>query len=144
MQKQSKKEPQYRENKRAFDNVMMWLRRMVRAKLGPVGAVNPERCGGSGATESNGAKPSPVDFKCDVFLVIKAKLPRGIRMVDFHKAYTCYDSDVDIDRELNAQRWLGNRRHSVEQRLGEEFRNRKIYPVSGKGYFYAPRKSRPA
>jgi len=127
-------------NKRAFDAVMTYLRRMDRPLLSPSRAVNPERVGSGGSV--NPAKPNLVEFRADVFLAIGAACPSDIDMVKFHLAYTLYDSEDDIDREKHAHKLLGDRRHSVEQRVGAEFIKRKIYPVQGKGYFYAVRVSR--
>jgi hypothetical protein len=85
-----------------------------------------------------------VDFWADVFLAIKVAVPKDIDLVKFHIAYTLYDSDDAIDRELWAQKTLHDRRHSVEQRLGAEFIRRGIHPVMGKGYFWCPRKDKHA
>lgn len=123
-------------NKRAFDAVMNFLRRLGRPLMSPSHAVNPERVGGG---ERNPIKPSPVEFRADVFLAIAAACPSDIDMKKFHLAYTLYDSEDVIEREKHAHKILGDRRHSVEQRVGAEFIKRKIHPVQGKGYFYAPR-----
>lgn len=109
--------------------------------LGHVGAVNVAGGGGGKPAAKNPAKPSMVEFRADVFLAIGAACPKDIDMVKFHLAYTLYDSEDALDRELHAQKILHDRRHSVEQRLGAEFIRRGIFPVQGRGYFYAPRKS---
>lgn len=127
-------------NKRAFDAVISQMRRIGRPWLSPSHAVNPERVGSGGSR--NPAKPTTVEFWADVFLAIKASCPRDVSMVKFHLAYTLYDSEDVIDNEKHAHRILGDRRHSVEQRVGAEFIKRKIYPVMGKGYFWAPRIAR--
>ena len=131
----------FRKNKFAFDSVMGYLRRMDRPYSQPLIAVNAERRlgGGSSATERNPAKPTLLDFWCDVFRAIKVSIPKDIDMVKFHIAYTLFDSEDYIECELHAQEILHDRRHSVEQRLGAEFIRRKIFPVQGRGYFYAPR-----
>ena len=131
----------YRKNKEAFDSVMNHLRRMGKPTLGHVGAVNIQAQSGGKPAAKNPAKPSMVDFWADVFLAIKVAVPKDIDLVKFHIAYTLYDSDDAIDRELWAQKVLHDRRHSVEQRLGAEFIRRKIFPVQGRGYFYAPRRA---
>lgn len=109
--------------------------------LGSITAVNFEGSGGKPAA-ANPAKPTMVDFRCDVFRAIQTACPKDVSLVSFHLAYTLYDSDDEIDRELHAQKLLHDRRHSVEQRIGAEFLRRKLFPVQGKGYFYAPRKAR--
>ena len=139
-QKRQKHSEGYRKNKAAFDGVMNHLRRIGKPTLGHVGAVNLQAQSGGKPAAKNPAKPSMVDFWADVFLAIKKAVPRDIDLVQFHIAYSLYDSDDAIDRELWAQKTLGNRRHSVEQRLGAEFMRRGIHPVMGKGYFYAPRR----
>ncbi len=132
----------YSANKRAFDEVMLRLRQVMRAKLGSVGAMNPEKARSSSA-QQDPAKPTSVDFKCDVFKVIAKILPSSVKMTDFHLAYTLYDSETDVDREIHAQSKLGSRRHSIEQRMGAEFIRRKIFPVKGRGgYFFRLRKPR--
>jgi hypothetical protein len=83
-----------------------------------------------------------VEFWADIFLAIAAAIPKDIDLVKYHLAYTLYDSEDDIECELHAQELLGNRRHSVEQRLGAEFIKRGIFPVQAKGYFYCPRRAR--
>lgn len=140
--KQKKKLPQgFAKNKEAFDSVMNHLRRMGKPTLGHVGAVNIRAQSGGKPAAKNPAKPSTVDFWADVFLAIKAACPRDINLVQFHIAYTLYDSEDAIDREKHAQKILHDRRHSVEQRLGAEFIRRKIFPVQGRGYFYSPRRT---
>lgn len=139
--KRSPKPEGFRKNKEAFDGVMNHLRRMGRPTLGHVGAVNVQAQSGGKPAAKNPAKPSMVDFWADVFLAIKTAVPKDIDLVKFHIAYTLYDSDDVIDRELWAQKVLHDRRHSVEQRLGMEFLRRKIFPVQGRGYFYSPRRA---
>jgi hypothetical protein len=136
-QKSSSKRRDYRQNKTAFDSVLSHLRKIGRPWLAPSHALNPEAVGGGAR---NPAKPSTVDFWADVFIAIKASIPRDIDLVIFHIAYTLYDSDEAIDRELWADKKLGGRRHSVEQRVGEEFVKRNIFPVAE--YFRAERKAR--
>jgi hypothetical protein len=106
--------------------------------LGHVGAINPEAQSG-GKTSVNPAKPSTLEFKCDVYLAIQAACPKNVSLVDFCIAYLLFDSDDEIERNVYALKILGPRCHSVEQRVGAEFVRRKIFPVQGKGYFYAPR-----
>jgi hypothetical protein len=133
---------EFAKNKRAFDGVMNHVRLLGRPWLSPSHAVNPESVGSGGSR--NPAKPNAVEFWSDVFLAVKATCPKDITLVRFFLAYVLGDADVedDIMRELHAQRTLGDRRHSVEQRVGAEFLRRNISPVQGKGYFYAPRSRR--
>jgi hypothetical protein len=141
-QKKKQQPKEYRKNKAAFDGVLKHVRLLGRPWLSPSHAVNPESVGSGGSR--NPAKPNPVEFWSDVFLAVKATCPRDITLVRFFLAYVLGDADVedDIMRELHAQRTLGDRRHSVEQRVGAEFIRRRIFPVQGKGYFYAPRSRR--
>lgn len=132
----AKNVPDYRKNKKAFDTVMRHLRMIGVPTLGHVGAINPE---GGRSSARNPVKPTMVEFRCDVFMAIKDSIPRDISLIDFHLAYTLYDSEDEIEREKHAQTILHDRRHSVEQRIGAEFVKRGIYPVQGRGYFYAPR-----
>lgn len=83
-----------------------------------------------------------MEFWADAFLAIQQACPKDVDLRRFHRAYTLYDSEDVIDIEKHAQKVLGDRRHSVEQRVGAEFIRRKIYPVQGKGYFYAVREVR--
>lgn len=87
----------------------------------------------------NPMKPTTVDFWADVCRAIKSACPRDVSFKKFHMAYTLYDSTEVIDVEKHAHKILGDRRHSVEQRVGAEFVRRKIWPVQGKGYFHAIR-----
>lgn len=139
LKKRPRRPEGFAKNKQAFDGVMNHLRRMGKPTLGHVGAVNIQAQSGGKPAAKNPAKPSIVDFWADVFLAIQAVLPKDIDPVKFHLAYTLYDSDDAIERELHAQKILHDRRHSVEQRVGAEFIRRKIFPVQGRGYFYAPR-----
>ena len=129
-------------NKRAFDAVLGHVRMLGRPWLSPNHAVNPESVGNGGSR--NPAKPNPVEFWADVFIALRASCPRDIDLVRFFLAYVLGEADTEdaIERELHAQRTLGDRRHSVEQRVGAEFIRRGIHPVQGKGYFYAPRTAR--
>jgi hypothetical protein len=140
--KKSPKRPdEYRRNKRAFDSVLRHVRRIGRPWLKPSKAINPENIG-SGGGSMNPMKPTTVDFWADVCRAIKTACPKDVSLVKFHLAYTLFDSVEAIDIEQHAHKTLGDRRHSVEQRIGAEFIRRKIWPVQGKGYFYALRKKR--
>ena len=142
MKKKKVKHINHSSNKKAFDGVMAHLRLLGRPWLSPSHAVNPESVGSGGSR--NPAKPTPVDFWCDVFLAIRATCPKDVSLVRFFLAYVLGDADQEgaIARERHAQKELGDRRHSVEQRVGAEFIRRGIHPVQGRGYFYAPRVAR--
>jgi hypothetical protein len=121
---------------------MAHVRMVGRPMLSPSHAVNIEASGGAGS--KNPAKPNLVEFWSDVFLAVKATCPKDVSLVKFFLAYVLGDADVDdeIERGKHAFKTLGNRMHSVEQRVGAEFLRRGISPVQGRGYFYAPRKAR--
>jgi hypothetical protein len=135
-----KKTPAYALNKRAFDTIMLHIRRMDRPILGAVGAMDFRKVGGSTAAR-NPIAPLPVEFRADVLLAIKAAMPRGIRLANFILAYLLYDSDDETERNVFAQRVLGGRMHSVEQRVGAEFVRRAIFPEAV--YMYPDRVNRP-
>ena len=138
--RQDKPKANHSGNKRAFDAVLNHVRKIGRPWLSPSHAVNPELAGSGGSR--NPAKPNLVEFWADVFLAVKASCPRDVSLVKFHLAYTLYDSEDVIENELHAHRTIGDRRHSVEQRVGAEFIRRGIYPTQGRGYFWAERKKR--
>lgn len=154
------KKPQHSQNKRAFDETMKAFRSGKDLGLGAVNIYlqHPEGCRCNlgldcscgigrrkGAMPSkasaNPARPTTIDFQCDVMTAIKAKLKEGL-LAKFLQAYVLFDSEDTIDIEQHAQKVLGDRRHSVEQRLGAEFRRRQIFPVTGEhGYFHSLRRA---
>jgi hypothetical protein len=77
--KDAPKEKPYAQNKKAFDDVMIYFRRMDRPLLKPMGAINPEAAGGKGPNVKNPVTPLPLDFWCDVLLAIRAVLPGECR-----------------------------------------------------------------
>jgi hypothetical protein len=132
-----KKPRNYAANKKAFDEVMQYYRDTHDVGLG---AMSYEHVGMGGTP--NRAKPTPTDFRSDVELVIYPLLAKKrIPFYRFIAAYILWDSEDPIENEMHAHKLLGDRRHSIEQRMGEEFRNRDIFPVrGGKGYFHVLRK----
>lgn len=133
--KPKKKSPPYARRKRAFDEVLAAYRD---SQIAPLSAI---QYGEKGTATRYAAKPTLTDFKCDVERVIKKciKEPRVFGL--FVLAYVCYDSDDVIEREVYADKVIGEGRHNLEQGLGAEFIKRKIYPTRGKGgYFTAIRK----
>lgn len=98
-----------------------------------VSTIGAARLPGSGGGKAapNPARPSVVDFRADVMKAVTARLPKDVHLSGFLAAYVLYDSEDAIEREVHAQKILGDRRHSVEQRVGEEFVKRAIYPTAG-------------
>lgn len=139
MNQKPKKTTAYRENKKAFDVTILHLRRMDTPHLGQLGAMDFRKVGSASAR--NPIAPSPVEFRCDVILAIRAAMPKGVSLKNFILAYLLYDSDDEIERNVYAQKILGGRVHSVEQRIGAEFIRRGIYPEAQ--YMYPPRQERP-
>lgn len=135
-----KKTTAYSKNKKAFDTVMLHLRRMDAPQLGALGAMDFRQVGGS-ATSKNPIAPNAVEFRCDVLLAIKASIPKGVSLKNFALAYLLYDSDDETERNVYAQKVLGGRVHSVEQRIGAEFVRREIWPETA--YMHPPRLCRP-
>lgn len=119
----------YALHKRAFDDVILYFRRMDRPMLKAMGAVDLERASQSGAKYKPQRKAMSLDFWTDVTVVMTTMLPRGVTLKNFMLAYVVFDSDDEIERNTHAHKILGGRCHSVEQRLGAEFVKRGIYPV---------------
>jgi hypothetical protein len=121
-----KKVPNFGKQKRAFDQVLEAYRRS-RANVTLIGCVNINPGGGGGSVDK--AKPTPSDFRCDVERIVEALVA-----VKYHQwfwaAYTWFDSDEYIDREVFAQKMLGDRRHSWEQRLGAKFIEVGLHPTT--------------
>lgn len=135
-----KKTTAYAKNKKAFDEVMLRLRGLGNPKLGPVGAIDFAKAGGSPAAK-NPAAPTAVDFRCDVLMAIKAAMPKGVRLSKFILAYMLWDSEDAMEQNIFSQKVLGGRVHSVEQRVGAEFVRRGIWP--DQAYMYPQRMERP-
>ena len=141
LKKKKSVSPAFARNKKAFDDVLSTLRDVWEQTIGHVGAVNIS--GGGGGAPRDPAKPTPVEFRADVVKTIQSTIPKNVTLVEFFTAYVAYDSVDYIERGMHAQKVLGARMHSVEQRLGAEFIARGIHPVQAKGYFYHERKERP-
>lgn len=135
MQQKAKKKD-FAKNKRAFDAVIGHYRSL--GAIGSIGALNMEKSGGG---TPNPAKPSILDFRCDVEKVIKKIVPQR-HYARFLKAYIFVECTTDIEQEKWADKVLGGMRHSFEQRMGEVFNQRKIFPVQGRGYFHSIRRAR--
>lgn len=135
-----KKTQAYAKNKKAFDDVMTRMRRMGSPKLGPLGAMNFAKAGGSPSAK-NPVAPNLVEFRCDVMMAVRAAMPKGVSLAKFVQAYLLYDSEDVIEQNVFAQKVMGGRVHSVEQRIGAEFVRREIWPEAQ--YMYPPRVERP-
>jgi hypothetical protein len=139
---QKKKVKDYAKPKAAFDEVMAAYRAFSEVTIGtgmPLvieekNMVNKRALSNPSPTSPNPAKPSSIEFRCEVDLAVKSKL-KGATLARFRAAYVLYDSDDSIEREMYAHKILGNRRHSIEQRIGAEFMRRKL----DKGYFHVVR-----
>lgn len=136
---QKPKKKEFAKNKKAFDAVMTHYRSLLGMGLGSLSAMNMEKSGGAGATP-NPARPSPTDFRCDVDRAIKKIVPVRWREM-FRAVYIQLEGDTAIQHEMLADKMIGGARHSFEQRLGEQFVQRKLYPVQGKGYFHTIRRA---
>lgn len=114
------------------------MKKIGRPWMSPSRALDMANIGSGGSR--NPAKPTTVEFWADAFLAIRAACPKDVDMVSFHLAYTLFDTEDAIEQEKHADRVIGGRRHSVEQRVGEEFVRRGIFPVQARGYFFCERK----
>ena len=135
-----KKTTAFTKNKKAFDEVLRRFRDISSPKLGPLGAMNFERSGSSPSAR-NPVAPNTVEFHSDVMLAIKASMPKGVRLAKIIQAYILWDSEDALEQNIFAQKVLGGRVHSVEQRIGAEFVRRGIWPLAA--YMYPPRVERP-
>ena len=130
---QKKKPKNYAGNKRAFDSVFAHYRALATSQS--ISAVNMAAASGG---SRNPAKPTPLDFRCDVDKAIDIVVPKN-RRVRFRLTYIVPWAETDLEQEIFADKMLGGIRHSFEQRLGELFTKRGLYPVQKKGYFYSVR-----
>ena len=130
--KKKKKPPNYGKRKKAFDRCISEYRNSVNTGLGCI----PLDSGGA-ATERNNAKPNHLDFRADVQKVVKVVIKEDDLRVWFWTTYR-WDSPDSIERELFAQKMLGDRRHAWEQRIGRILIEREIFPL--KKYFTSERR----
>lgn len=135
MQKKARKKD-YAKAKKAFDAVIGHYRSL--GAIGSIGALNMEKSGGG---TPNPARPTPLDFRCDVEKVIKKVVPQQ-HYARFLKAYIFVECITDLEQEKWADKVLGGLRHSFEQRAGAEFVRKKLFPVMGRGYFWCLRRAR--
>lgn len=134
--KKKRKPPKFAANKKAFDSVMQAYREAM--SVGILGAM--QYGDSSGSSMPNKAKPTPLDFRCDVDRVITKCNKTPLALFNFNNAYVWYDSDDSIDMEIHAQKTLGDMRHGLEQGMGAEFAKRKLFPTSK--YFKSVRQTR--
>ena len=89
----------------------------------------------------NPAKPTPLDFICDVDMAIKKCTKTSQELHDFYRAWVDYDSSDPIEINMHAESIFGQLTClRFEQGLGALFVKRNIYPVSGeRGYFHTVR-----
>jgi len=133
--KPKKKSPPYAKRKLAFDDILQAYRD---CQVAPLSAI---QYGASLSGTRYAAKPTLTDFKCDVERVIKKCVKTG--KINFLKAYVWFDSEDVIEREVHADRVIGEGRHNLEQGMGAEFIKRGLHPTKGKGgYFNVIRKER--
>ncbi|PWT76409.1 MAG: hypothetical protein C5B59_06705 [Bacteroidetes bacterium] len=109
--------------------------------LGKIGSISAINIAQSSKGSPNPARPTPLDFRCDVEKVIKKIIPAAF-LARFFKAYIFLEAADSIEQEKWADKVLGGIRHSFEQRMGEQFIERKLHPVQGRGYFHCIRKAR--
>jgi hypothetical protein len=131
-----KKVKNYSRSKRAFDSVFSHYRSLSTTTSIP--AVNAA----AGSKPSrNPAKPTPLDFKVDVDRVVNIVVSEKNRR-RFYVAYGGRWTDDQLEVERLADKLLGGVRHSYEQRLGDQFIKRGLFPVQGHGYFWSVRGQR--
>src|SRR5581483_6361524 len=82
----------YRQNKKAFDAVILYMKRMDKPMLKPLGAVNPEASRSKGSNYRNPLKPMALEFYCDAVLAIRAVLPKAVSWAKFELTYLWFDS----------------------------------------------------
>jgi hypothetical protein len=133
---QAQKKPRnFGKFKKSFDSVTTHYRAL--SGIGSISAVNLEKAGGAGTP--NLAKPTPLDFRCDVEKCVTKIVKK--KLVMFYRVYLKEEYEP-LEQERLADKCLGGVRHSYEQRLGEEFCKRRIYPVQGKGGYFHTIKNR--
>ena len=117
-----KRVPNFAKQKRAFDQVMEAYRTTTAPFLGCRNLKLPA------LAVRDLAKPTPSEFRCDVQLVIASVVAARYHPW-FYAVYSWYENPDALAREMFAQRMLGDRRHSWEQRLGARFIKIGLYPT---------------
>ena len=131
---QKKKPKNYRRNKKAFDQTF----EMYRA-LSVTTALSAQDMSAARGGTRNPAKPTPLDFRCDVDNVVKLIVPKKW-LIRFYATYTVSVSESPIEQGVFEHKMLGGIRHSFEQRIGEMLFRKKIYQEHGGSYFTSVRK----
>jgi hypothetical protein len=125
--KPKKKVPPYGKRKRAFDSVMKAYRESQIITISATQFLD------GGKTSRYAAKPTAIDFRCDVDKVIKKCVRYDIAR--FYETYVYFDSEDAIEREMMADKMMGEKRHNLEQGMGAEFIRRHLLPTGKNGYF---------
>ena len=128
---QKKKPRNYARNKKAFDCAF----ELYRALSVTTALSARDMSAGRGATR-NPAKPTALDFRCDIDNVVKLIVPKKW-LIRFYATYTVSASDSAIEQGMFEDKMLGELRHSFEQRIGEMLWRKKI----GSDYFHSIREA---
>lgn len=131
--KQKKKPRNYALNKKSFDAVLESYRGAKDRGVAATGLSD------GGVAAKNPAKPSLIEFRCDVDKAVSAILKDADLELWFRATYVLFEPSDDLEMELWADRMMPNR-HRYEQRIGAEFVRRAIYPLNK--YFHAVRRPR--
>jgi hypothetical protein len=121
--KEKKAPKHFRENKLAFDELMSSYRSAKDTGIGAAVWAN-----GGGTVTKNPARPSLTDLRCDIEKIVEAHVNED-QLCRFWAVYSIYDSNDYIEREMFADRMIGPKRHSYEQRIGAKFITNGLYPV---------------
>jgi hypothetical protein len=128
---QKKKPKNYARNKRSFDKVFELYR-----ALSVTTALSARDMSSARGAARDPAKPTALDFRCDVDNVVKLIVPKKW-LIKFYATYTVSASDSVIEQGVFEHKMLGGLRHSFEQRIGEMLFRKNI----GSDYFHTIRKS---
>jgi hypothetical protein len=113
----------FRENKEAFDLTFAAYRSAKDTGIGAAVWAN-----GGGTVSKNPARPSLTDLRCDIEKIVESHVNED-QLLRFWAVYSVYDSNDYIEREMFADRMIGPKRHSYEQRIGAKFIMSGLYPV---------------
>jgi hypothetical protein len=133
---QKKKPKNFARNKRAFDKTFALYR-----ALSITTALSAQDMSATRGATRNPAKPTPLDFRCDIDNVVKLIVPKKW-LIKFYATYTTSVSESEIEQGIFEDKMLGGLRHSFEQRIGDMLCRKKIYQEHGNGYFHSVRKAR--
>ena len=117
--------------KKAFDHVIKMIRERGEPMICPCHGLDPAHNSGGGKGGNKKAVYPTLathsEFHATVSIAARAALPKDISFDRFKEVYFANYSDDYIECEKFAQDKLGDRRHSVEQRVGAEFIKRGIF-----------------